>query len=341
MRRRPGVAPRLPGGVLARPAPGDGRQVLAHLRRHVEGRFRVPAQALLGRARLVLAERRAVGVGLAGLVGRAVADGGLDDDDRGPRRLGARGRDRPVDGLEVRVAALDLLHVPAVGREARADVLAEGERERPVERHVVGVVEVDELAEPQVPRERGRLGRDALHQVAVGDQRVGRVVDDRVPRPVEARRQVALGHRHADRVGRALPERAGGGLDARRVAELRVPRRLAAPLPEALQVLARDPVAEEVQERVEQHAPVPGREHEAVAIGPGGIGRIVAQVPRPEHVRQRRRPHRHPGVPRVRLLDRVDRERAQGVDAEQVDRGLRYGHRRGAPCQGRGGPAEA
>ena len=45
---------------------------------------------------------------------------------------------------------------------------------------VVLVVEIDQLAEPEVPGERGRLHGDAFHDVAVGDDAVGVVVDDLV-----------------------------------------------------------------------------------------------------------------------------------------------------------------
>ena len=88
---------------------------------------------------------------------------------------------------EVGVAVLDVLDVPAVRREARADVLAHDERQRTVERDVVGVVEIDQLAEPEVAGERGGLERDAFHDVAVGDERVGVVIDDRVAGTIEVR----------------------------------------------------------------------------------------------------------------------------------------------------------
>ena len=158
--------------------------------------------------------------------------------------------------VEVRVAVLDVQHLPAVGLVARADVLGERPGGRPVERDVVVVVEVEQLAELQVAGEGRRLGGDPFHQVAVGDEREGAVVDDLVPGPVEARGERALGHRHADGVGGALPERTGRGLDARRQQRLGMARRAAAPLPERLQVVERQVVAGQVQQRVEQHAAV-------------------------------------------------------------------------------------
>jgi len=77
--------------------------------------------------------------------------------------------------------------------------------------------------------------------------------------------------------------------------------------------------AAEEEHRVEQHRGVAGREHEAVAVGPDRVGRVVAQVVLPELVGDRRQRHRRPRVPRIRLLDRVDRERANRVYGELVD----------------------
>ena len=124
-----------------------------------------------------------------------------------------------------------------------------------------------------------------------------------------------------DRVGEPLPERAGGGLDAGRQAVLGVARVCAAPLPERLEVVERQVVAGQVEERVQQHAGVAGGQHEPVAVGPVGVRGGVAQEPRPHHIRHRRGAHRGAGVPGVRLLDGVDRERPDGVDGELVEVG--------------------
>ena len=134
------------------------------------------------------------------------------------------------------------------------------------------------------------------------------VVDDLVARAVEALGEEALGHRHADGVGDALPERAGRDLDARRVAALGVPGRARAPLAELLEVLEREVVAGQVQQRVLQHAGVAGAEHEAVAVGPLRVGRVGAQEALEDRVGQRRERHRRARVARVGLLHRVHRQ---------------------------------
>ena len=115
---------------------------------------------------------------------------------------------------------------------------------------------------------------DALHEAAVAGDDEGVVVDEL---GAEAGPQPALGHGHADAVGEALAERAGGDLDAGGVVHLGVARGGRAPLAERLEVVERQPVAGEVQHRVQQDRGVPGGEHEAVAVGPvGGAGVVVA-----------------------------------------------------------------
>ena len=71
-----------------------------------------------------------------------------------------------VDRVEV-VAVDDALGLPAVGGEARGHVLGPGHLRRSVELDEVVVVEDDELAEAQVPRQARGLGGDALLEVAV------------------------------------------------------------------------------------------------------------------------------------------------------------------------------
>jgi hypothetical protein len=109
-------------------------------------------------------------------------------------------------------------------------------------------------------------------------------------------------------------------------------RALAPELPEAPDVVQRDRRlaqrlilrihgldAREVQQAVEQHRGVPGREHEPIAVRPDRVLRVVAQEALPQAVRDRRHRHRRAGVARIGLLDGVHRQRANGVDAELVE----------------------
>src|SRR5215211_2477297 len=104
-----------------------------------------------------------------------------------------------------------------------------------------------------MPGERSRLRGDPLHQVAVRE---------------------------------SLAERSCCGLYAGRLmaAEdaLGVSGCERSPLPEVLDLVQRHVVAAQVQDGVEQHRAVPGRQQEAVAVGPGGIARVVPEIARVE-----------------------------------------------------------
>ena len=100
-------------------------------------------------------------------------------------------------------------------------------------------------------------------------------------------------------------------------------RRLAVQLAEVAQLAERQVVAGQVQQRVEQHRAVAVRQHEAVAVGPVRIGRVVAQVPAPQRDGDVGHAHRRAGMAGVGLLHGVHRQRAdrvghQGRDARAV-----------------------
>src|SRR5574340_1299986 len=125
--------------------------------------------------------------------------------------------------------------------------------------------------------QRGCLRGDAFHQVAVADDRIGGVVDDLETGTVVTRRHLRFANRHAHRIGKPLPQRAGGGLYAWRMPPFGMPRCLAAPLAEIPDVVQRQVVTGEMQQAVEQHRTVPGREYEAVTVEPARITRIVPE----------------------------------------------------------------
>src|SRR5439155_9728350 len=98
----------------------------------------------------------------------------------------------------------------------------------------------------------------------------------------EARARGARRERHAHAVREALPERSGRDLDARRVAVLRMTRRPRTELAEVREVVEREPVPVEMEQRVQEHRSVAVGEDEAVAQRPRGIARIEAQMAVPE-----------------------------------------------------------
>ena len=98
----------------------------------------------------------------------------------------------------------------------------------------------------------------------------------------------------------------------------------AAPLPELLDVVEGQPVPGEEQKGVQQDRGVAVGKDEAVAVGPLGVGRVVAHDAGEEHVRQRRQRHGRARVPRVGLLGGVHGEAPDDVDPELFE--LRFGH---------------
>ncbi len=82
--------------------------------------------------------------------------------------------------------------------------------------------------------------------------------------------------------------------------------RLRAPLPEVFQFIERKIVAGQVQQRVDQHRTVAGREQKAISIFPLGIVRVVSQKTRPKHVSHRRCAERQSGMAGVCLLNGVE-----------------------------------
>lgn len=155
--------------------------------------------------------------------------------------------------------------------------------------------------------------RNTLHQAAVADKGIGVVIDDRVSITVERARQHLFSDRHANCVGEALPEGAGRGLHTRRIAVLRVTRRLGVQLTEVFQVLDAQVVAAQVQQRVDQHRAVAVGEHETVAIGPFGVGRIVLEEVVPQHFGDIGHAHGGARMARFGLLDGIHAEGANGV----------------------------
>ena len=264
------VAPVLFEESAARlPVPGG-----IHVGRDLERSVR-PADVFAGAGDFAAAQRRAVAIVAALLVRRAAADGRLAADQAGlvGDRLG--GEYGKLDGVAV-MAVYVGDDVPAVGLETLRRVVGEPAFDMAVDGDAIVVPEGDQLAQAKGAGERAGLVRDAFHQAAVAEKGVGVVIDDLVAGPVELGGQHLLGERHADRIGDALAERAGGRFDADCNAIFRVPGGLRVKLAEVLQVVDREIVAGQVEERIKQHRTVAVRQHEAIAVRPLRVGRVVA-----------------------------------------------------------------
>src|SRR5688572_17963410 len=92
---------------------------------------------------------------------------------------------------------------------------------------------------------------NAFHQIAIGDNPIDIRLDNFMPGPVELRGEMRGGYCHPHALSEPLSERTCGGLDTRGQPILRMTRRLAIELTEVFDLLHREIVSCEVQQRIE------------------------------------------------------------------------------------------
>ena len=126
---------------------------------------------------------------------------------------------------------------------------------------------------------------DSLHQAAIPHKRIGVMVDDRMAWTVELLSQERLSQRHANRVGESLTQRAGRGLDTGCDADLRMARRLGVQLTKVAQLIDRQVITGQVQQRVNQHRAMTVGQHKTITVGPGRINGVVTKVTREQCLR--------------------------------------------------------
>ena len=158
---------------------------------------------------------------------------------------------------------------------------------------------------------------DAFHHATVAQEGIGEVVHDVETLAalflVELGGQQFLGQCHAHRIGNALPQRAGGGFHAGGDAHFRVTRCLAVQLAELFELVHRQVIAGQVQERIDQHGAVAVGQHKPVAVGPQRVSRVVAQVAVPQDFGNFGHAHGRAGVAGLGGLHSVNRQKADGV----------------------------
>src|SRR5579875_1508497 len=211
-----------------------------------------PIQPLARAPDLVRTERRSMRRGFARFRRRAKTD-----------RRPARNKYRSVRVLRLferssdgtRIMTIDAGGIPAGGLEAPDLVDRVGERQGPVDGDTVVVEQHDQSVEPQMAGKRDCFLTYALHQVAVGRDDIGLVVD----KVAEYGSQMSLGDGHAHRVGQTLPQRTGRRFDPRGQEIFRMTGRSRAELTKTLDLIQRDGrIASEIEQRVQQHRAVPG-----------------------------------------------------------------------------------
>ena len=267
-----------------------------------------PVERLARAPDLVGAKRRAMAFLAARFARRTVADDGSASDQHRPARP-ARLFDCVRDC--VGIVSVDAHRRPAGRLEATHLIDRIGKGERPVDRDLVVIEEDNELVELEMPGKRDRLLAYALHQIAVRGEHISVVVHDLAPKH---RTEMPLGNCHAHGIAEPLAKRPGRSLNSLGDEILGMARGERAQLAELLDLLdGHFLVAEQMKQRIDQHRAVSGREHEPVAIGPSGIGRVEFQETGEQHRRDVGCPHGQAGMARLGLLHGIHRERADGV----------------------------
>ena len=280
IRGTPGRVSLLPGIILCRELFRVRRKIGTRVGAHEE-MLAVRQTERLARSIDKLCATFSVGLRRPSDFGDSFPDDRLRDDDL---RL-ASGRLRPFEGTEEshHVVAVDRLDSPLDRLKALRGVFALRGIGHRIERHVVGIVNEDQVIEFEMTGEGDRLHGHALLHAAVSGQRHDVVVDDRLRRGVEFGRRHLLRHRVAHRICHPLPQRPRGGLDARSLVKFRVPWRDAAEHAEFLHLLEIDRIPAQVQPRIQKHRAMSGTEDESVPVQPVRISRLILERVPKEH----------------------------------------------------------
>ena len=270
-----------------------------HIGRHLE-RCGIPADVFAHGSDFLVAQRGAVDLVAALQVRRTLANDGLAANQSWLAGGLGGGDGGSHGGNIVTVDSAD--DVPAVRFEAGRGVVREPAFDFAIDGNAVVIVQGDQLVQAQGAGQRAHFVRNTFHQATVADEGVGVVVDDVVARLVEFSRQQLLRQGHADGVGDALAQRAGGRFHAWRDIDFRVARGFRMHLAEGLDVIHRQVVARQVQQRVVQHGAVAVRQQETVAVLPFWIRGIVAVVTTPQGNCDLGHAHRHAWMAGVGLL---------------------------------------
>jgi hypothetical protein len=302
-----GGHPRLPCSVRALAALASVTPGLLHTGRHFKRAMR-PAQQLACGLRVFGKQATAVAAALALQAGNAFGNHRAARQHR-RARVSACGVERGRHRLDVVPIHLD--HMPARHAKALGHVFADRQIGAAVVGDQVVVPQQHQLAQVEVACQRNHLLPHALLQAAVAHKGVGVVINQIL---AKAGVQIRLCHRHAEGIGNALAQRAGGDLDADGRVALGVAFAVRAQLAKALDFFNRKVrVARQVQQRIQQHRAVPVGQHHAVAVKPLGLSWVELEVARVQRGGNFGHAQGHALVTLLRFDDGVDGQKTDGV----------------------------
>lgn len=279
--------------------------------RHFKGTV-LPAEFGLGGRNFFVTQGFTVGLCGTGAVRGPEADHGLGDNQRRTVFFSLGFGNRLIHGIDV-VAVHRADHVPAVGFKALTGVVGEPPLHIAVNGNTVVVVNGDEFVKPPDTRQRTDFVADAFHHAAVTQKHIGAVVNHREPFTVKFRGKHFFRKRHTHGVGDTLSEGARRRFNARGHAHFGVARRFTSHLTEVFDVIHREVVTGEMQQRILQHRAVAVGKDETIAADPVWVGRVVTQMPRPKSYSDIGHTHGHAGVAAFGLLNSINGESTDGV----------------------------
>ena len=232
--------------------------------------------------------------------------------------IGFRFFDGFADSFQI-VAVGNFQRLEAEGLHPFLHVFRKGDIRAAFDGDVVAVVQDDQLAQAQRACQREGFRGDAFHHAAVAAEDEGVMVNDGIFGLVEYGCQMSFGHCHADGHGHAGTQGARRSFYADGVAVFGMARRQGAVLAELLHVVEGQAVAEEVQQRIEQHGAVAAGQDKAVAIGPFRIFSVVLHMVSPQFVCNRRGAQGKARMAGVCLLNGVCRQHADCIYTSRVN----------------------
>ena len=251
--------------------------------------------------------------GFALLVGSAVADGGLTDDQSGTSvALLSFSQSGVALGGVIGVGNAE--HTPVVGFETGFHIFGESKIGGTFDGDGVVIVEDDQIIQFQVSCQRSGLTGATFHHAAVTGNDVDLLVSETGFIKTGVSTKVFESHSHTHCRGKSAAQGTGGHVDTGGVTEFRMTGSQAAPLTELLDLFHGHAfVVEKVEQTVDQHGAVSGREDETVTSDPFGIGRIVAQILIPEGEGVVGAAEGHTGVTGLCFLDRFGSQHTDRV----------------------------
>src|SRR6056297_2806269 len=148
----------------------------------------------------------------------------------------------------------------------------------------------------------GRLMRNTFHQITVTHYGICEMIHNFVVIFVELISQVCLSHGHTYPGSKTLPKRTSGCFYTRCHSILRVAGCNASELPEIFNLVQRNFITRQMEQRIEKHGAVACRENKTIAVRPLWIFWIVSQELCPEHISSIRHTHWHSRMSGICLL---------------------------------------